>query len=69
MLTADELHVLYEGIKLNNVHHYDYVLTGETHTQKEVKASGSSASRLGMVVSLHQVFIYDWLDCLVHVHC
>uniref|UniRef100_A0A8C8JR09 Pyridoxal kinase n=1 Tax=Oncorhynchus tshawytscha TaxID=74940 RepID=A0A8C8JR09_ONCTS len=38
VLTADELHVLYEGIKLNNVHHYDYVLTGETHTQKEVKA-------------------------------
>lgn len=29
MLTADELHVLYEGIKLNNVHQYDYVLTGE----------------------------------------
>lgn len=29
VLTADELHVLYEGIKLNNVHHYDYVLTGE----------------------------------------
>lgn len=32
VLTADELHVLYEGIKLNNVHHYDYVLTGEFHT-------------------------------------
>lgn len=29
VLTADELHVLYEGIKLNNVHHYDYVLTGD----------------------------------------
>uniref|UniRef100_A0A8P4FYS5 Pyridoxal kinase n=1 Tax=Dicentrarchus labrax TaxID=13489 RepID=A0A8P4FYS5_DICLA len=28
VLTADELHVLYEGIKLNNVHQYDYVLTG-----------------------------------------
>uniref|UniRef100_A0A9J8BXF6 Pyridoxal kinase n=1 Tax=Cyprinus carpio carpio TaxID=630221 RepID=A0A9J8BXF6_CYPCA len=27
VLTADELHVLYEGIKLNNVNHYDYVLT------------------------------------------
>lgn len=27
-MTADELHVLYEGIKLNNVHQYDYVLTG-----------------------------------------
>uniref|UniRef100_A0A3B3REB2 Pyridoxal kinase n=1 Tax=Paramormyrops kingsleyae TaxID=1676925 RepID=A0A3B3REB2_9TELE len=30
VLTADELHVLYEGIKLNNVNHYDYVLTGYT---------------------------------------
>lgn len=28
VLTADELHVLYEGIKLNNVNQYDYVLTG-----------------------------------------
>ncbi|XP_058248158.1 pyridoxal kinase-like isoform X2 [Hemibagrus wyckioides] len=28
VLTADELHVLYEGIKLNKVNHYDYVLTG-----------------------------------------
>ncbi|XP_050975717.1 pyridoxal (pyridoxine, vitamin B6) kinase a isoform X2 [Labeo rohita] len=27
VLTADELHVLYEGIKLNNVNQYDYVLT------------------------------------------
>ncbi|XP_048049050.1 pyridoxal kinase-like [Megalobrama amblycephala] len=26
-MTADELQVLYEGIKLNNVNHYDYVLT------------------------------------------
>uniref|UniRef100_A0A671M3H6 pyridoxal kinase n=1 Tax=Sinocyclocheilus anshuiensis TaxID=1608454 RepID=A0A671M3H6_9TELE len=30
VLTADELHVLYEGIKLNNVNQYDYVLTGYT---------------------------------------
>ncbi|XP_051564522.1 pyridoxal (pyridoxine, vitamin B6) kinase a isoform X2 [Myxocyprinus asiaticus] len=30
VLTAEELHVLYEGIKLNNVNHYDYVLTGYT---------------------------------------
>ncbi|KAG7467285.1 hypothetical protein MATL_G00151740 [Megalops atlanticus] len=30
VLTADELHVLYEGIKLNNVTHYNYVLTGYT---------------------------------------
>lgn len=29
VLTAEELNVLYEGIKLNNVNHYDYILTGE----------------------------------------
>uniref|UniRef100_H3CJ93 Pyridoxal kinase n=1 Tax=Tetraodon nigroviridis TaxID=99883 RepID=H3CJ93_TETNG len=28
VLTAEELHVLYEGIKLNQVNRYDYVLTG-----------------------------------------
>ncbi|XP_061774080.1 pyridoxal kinase-like [Nerophis ophidion] len=28
VLTADELIVLYEGIKLNKVNHYDYILTG-----------------------------------------
>uniref|UniRef100_A0A671XG21 Pyridoxal kinase n=1 Tax=Sparus aurata TaxID=8175 RepID=A0A671XG21_SPAAU len=28
VLTADELNVLYEGIKLNKVNHYDYILTG-----------------------------------------
>lgn len=29
MLNSDELHELYEGLKLNNVNHYDYVLTGK----------------------------------------
>uniref|UniRef100_A0AAQ6IQ45 Pyridoxal kinase n=1 Tax=Anabas testudineus TaxID=64144 RepID=A0AAQ6IQ45_ANATE len=28
VLTAEELNVLYEGIKLNKVNHYDYILTG-----------------------------------------
>lgn len=28
VLTADELNILYEGIKLNKVDHYHYVLTG-----------------------------------------
>ncbi|XP_060944455.1 pyridoxal kinase-like [Limanda limanda] len=28
VLTAEELIVLYEGIKLNEVNHYDYILTG-----------------------------------------
>uniref|UniRef100_A0A3Q0RW49 Pyridoxal kinase n=1 Tax=Amphilophus citrinellus TaxID=61819 RepID=A0A3Q0RW49_AMPCI len=28
VLTAEELNVLYDGIKLNNVNHYDYILTG-----------------------------------------
>lgn len=30
VLTADELHVLYEGIKLNKINNYDYVLTGKS---------------------------------------
>uniref|UniRef100_A0A8C3FTW4 Pyridoxal kinase n=4 Tax=Emydidae TaxID=8476 RepID=A0A8C3FTW4_CHRPI len=30
MLNSAELHELYEGLKLNNVNHYDYVLTGYT---------------------------------------
>lgn len=30
VLTAEELHVLYEGIKLNQVNRYDYILTGES---------------------------------------
>lgn len=29
VLTAEELNVLYEGIKLNKVNHYDYILTGK----------------------------------------
>lgn len=29
MLNSDELHELYEGLKLNNVNKYDYVLTGK----------------------------------------
>ncbi|XP_034042473.1 pyridoxal kinase-like [Thalassophryne amazonica] len=28
VLTAEELNVLYDGIKLNEVNHYDYILTG-----------------------------------------
>lgn len=28
VLTAEELGILYEGIKLNKVNHYDYILTG-----------------------------------------
>lgn len=30
VLNSDELHALYEGLKLNNVNKYDYVLTGYT---------------------------------------
>lgn len=29
VLNSDELHELYEGLKLNNVNKYDYVLTGK----------------------------------------
>lgn len=31
VLKAEELHVLYEGIKLNKVNQYDYILTGESN--------------------------------------
>lgn len=29
MLSSQELHELYEGLKINSVNKYDYVLTGE----------------------------------------
>ncbi|XP_015670221.1 pyridoxal kinase, partial [Protobothrops mucrosquamatus] len=32
VLNSNELHELYEGLKLNNVNHYDYVLTGKVST-------------------------------------
>ncbi|XP_066478516.1 pyridoxal kinase [Tiliqua scincoides] len=44
VLNSDELHELYEGLKLNNVNHYDYVLTGYTRDK----------SFLGMVVDIVQ---------------
>ncbi|XP_038277207.2 pyridoxal kinase [Dermochelys coriacea] len=44
VLNSDELHELYEGLKLNNVNHYDYVLTGYTR----------DASFLAMVVDIVQ---------------
>ncbi|XP_069389309.1 pyridoxal kinase isoform X2 [Paralichthys olivaceus] len=44
VLTAEELKVLYEGIKLNEVNHYDYILTGYSR----------DTSFLGMVVDIIQ---------------
>ncbi|XP_033469803.1 pyridoxal kinase-like [Epinephelus lanceolatus] len=44
VLTAEELNVLYEGIKLNKVNHYDYILTGYSR----------DASFLEMVVDIIQ---------------
>lgn len=44
VLTSQELHVLYEGLKANNVNKYDYVLTGYTRDK----------SFLGMVVDIVQ---------------
>ncbi|XP_049730933.1 pyridoxal kinase isoform X1 [Elephas maximus indicus] len=44
VLNSDELHELYEGLKLNNVNKYDYVLTGYTR----------DASFLAMVVDIVQ---------------
>lgn len=39
MLTAEELHVLYEGIKLNQVNRYDYILTGESTVVSDTPTS------------------------------
>ncbi|XP_029434080.1 pyridoxal kinase [Rhinatrema bivittatum] len=44
VLNADELHELYDGLKLNNVNQYDYVLTGYTRDK----------SFLAMVVDIVQ---------------
>ncbi|XP_012519586.1 PREDICTED: pyridoxal kinase [Propithecus coquereli] len=44
VLNSDELHELYEGLKLNSVNKYDYVLTGYTRDK----------SFLGMVVDIVQ---------------
>ncbi|KAM6447073.1 pyridoxal kinase isoform X3 [Python bivittatus] len=44
VLNSNELHELYEGLKLNNVNHYDYVLTGYTRDK----------SFLAMVVDIVQ---------------
>ncbi|XP_003798128.1 pyridoxal kinase [Otolemur garnettii] len=44
VLNADELHELYEGLRLNNVNKYDYVLTGYTRDK----------SFLAMVVDIVQ---------------
>ncbi|XP_064353153.1 pyridoxal kinase isoform X2 [Dromaius novaehollandiae] len=44
VLNSDELHELYEGLKLNNVNQYDYVLTGYTR----------DTSFLAMVVDIVQ---------------
>lgn len=44
VLTSQELHALYEGLKANNVNKYDYVLTGYTRDK----------SFLGMVVDIVQ---------------
>lgn len=37
VLTAEELHVLYEGIKLNQVNRYDYILTGESPVASDTR--------------------------------
>lgn len=44
VLNADELHEVYEGLKLNNVNKYDYVLTGKApREQAPVPASPAPA--------------------------
>lgn len=48
MLNSDELHELYEGLKLNNVNKYDYVLTGEARRELSTGAGGAHSSRTGL---------------------
>ncbi|KAI2668233.1 Pyridoxal kinase [Labeo rohita] len=57
VLTADELHVLYEGIKLNNVNHYDYVLTapGDHRGHMVIVAGLARAPQTGMLCSIECV--------------
>uniref|UniRef100_A0AAR2JX62 Pyridoxal kinase n=1 Tax=Pygocentrus nattereri TaxID=42514 RepID=A0AAR2JX62_PYGNA len=67
VLTADELHVLYEGIRLNKLNHYDYMLTGYTR----------DVSFLEMVVDIveelkgtNPSLVYGRYTCLGgHSHC
>lgn len=42
VLNSDELHELYEGLKLNNVNKYDYVLTGKS---PEAEGAGTRKPR------------------------
>lgn len=45
MLNSDELHELYEGLKLNKVNRYDYVLTGKKSSFPGVPRRGKQGSR------------------------
>lgn len=42
VLTAEELQVLYEGIKLNQVNRYDYILTGESSVASDTRGRRQS---------------------------
>uniref|UniRef100_A0A8C2IG42 pyridoxal kinase n=1 Tax=Cyprinus carpio TaxID=7962 RepID=A0A8C2IG42_CYPCA len=79
VLTADELHVLYEGIKLNNVNQYDYVLTGTLmsaiglnrimYVQKEINSKHDAAvltSDLDMFGSRGRQFKDVFLQLTLH---
>lgn len=49
MLNSDELHELYEGLKLNNVNKYDYVLTGKSPGMLGAGAGGLALAGRGLV--------------------
>lgn len=57
VLTAEELNVLYEGIKLNNVNHYDYVLTGESPQFQSGKGRRNLPTGEMNVVHKHMAFL------------
>lgn len=48
MLNSDELHELYEGLQLNGVNKYDYVLTGESPVRRPGDCRSPAAGPQGV---------------------
>lgn len=61
VLKADELNELYEGIKLNKVNHYDYILTGESKGDVDTVWQSRTSTHGDHIVKLkrkiHSAFI------------
>lgn len=56
VLTAEELKVLYEGLRLNNVNHYDCVLTGRINTYNSRWLCYPSVHRYISKVTFYNVY-------------